>query len=64
MPHQLQPLRFATGKRVQRLTEPQITKSHFLEHFQPGGNFRTALVAELRKELNCFADCQLEHVMN
>ena len=64
MPDQLQPLRFATGKRVQRLTEPQITESNFLEHFQTGGNFRTALVTELRKELNCFTHRQLEHVMN
>ena len=29
MPYQLQPLRFATGKRVQRLAESQITKSYF-----------------------------------
>src|ERR1041384_7300371 len=64
MPNQLQSLRFATGKSVQRLPQPQITEADFSEHFQPMRNLCTALIAELRKKLNRFADGEFENTVN
>ena len=43
MPNELEPLRFAAGKGVQRLAEPEITEPDFLEHRErPRERFRFA----------------------
>src|SRR5438874_5108297 len=39
--NQFQPLRFTAAECVERLTEPKITQSNFLKHFQPPGNLYT-----------------------
>src|SRR6266481_3471475 len=64
MSYQLQPLRFATGKRVQRLAESQITKSDLFEHFKSGRNFRTAIATAFGKKLDGFADREFKNIMN
>ena len=60
--HQFQPLRFAAGKRVERLTEPQITETNFFEHVERIG--QTFLLADPAKELDRFVHSQVEHVVN
>src|SRR6267154_5834675 len=64
MSDQLQPLRFAAGQGVQRLTQPQITKPNFVEHFEAVGNSRAAIFAGSRKEVNGFADREFKNVVN
>ena len=34
MPHQLEPLAFAAGKRVDRLAEAQVAEADFLQQLQ------------------------------
>src|SRR5437667_11205940 len=64
MPYQLQPLRFATGKRIQRLAESQIAESDFFEHFKSGRNFRSAIATAFRKKLDGFTDREFKNIMN
>src|SRR5678815_1206966 len=64
MSYQLEPLRFAAGQGVQWLTQPQITKPNFLEHFEAGGDSRAAIFAGLRKEMDRFTDRELKNVVN
>ena len=37
MPNELKPLRFAAGKRVERLTEPQIAEPNFFQQRERSG---------------------------
>ena len=62
MPDEFQPLRFAAGKRVERLSEPQIAEPNFFEHIERLR--KIFLLADLREELNRFGHGQLEHVVN
>ena len=62
VPDEFEPLRFAARKRVERLTEPQITETDFVENIERIAElFR---FADLREKLDRFADRQLEHVVN
>ncbi len=64
MSNQLEPLRFAAGKRVERLPQPQVTEPDFLEHFQAVGNLRAARVVDLGKEFDRFANRQFQQIGN
>src|SRR5450432_397601 len=62
MPNELEPLRFSAGKRVQRLTEPQITEAHFLEDRE---RLREPLrLADPGKEFDRLAHGQFEQIVN
>ena len=37
MPNEFETLRFSTGKRVQRLPEPEITQADLLEYLKRAG---------------------------
>ena len=62
MPDELEPLRFAARQGVERLTEPQIAKPHFLQDEERPGE-RSSLT-ERGEKLDCLAHRQLEHFMN
>src|SRR3984893_12608935 len=59
---EFQSLRFAAGKRVQRLAKPQITEPDFVENIERTGE--GFLFADLGEELDRFAHGQIEHIMN
>ena len=62
MPNELQTLRFATGERVERLAESQITETDFIQNIERlRQRFR---FADLREKMNRFADGHLEHIVN
>src|SRR4051794_35216579 len=62
MCNQFQTLRFAAGESVQRLTEPQVTKSDFIKDIE----FAAELfgLANQREELDRFTYCHLEDVVD
>ncbi len=62
MPTEFEPLRFAAGKSIQRLTEPEVAEPDFLEHSERIA--KRLRFADLREKLDRFADRQLEHVVN
>src|SRR5437764_3428385 len=59
---ELKPLRFAAGKRVERLAEPQISEPDFIQNIERIAElFR---FADQREKLDRFVNSQLEHVVN
>ena len=62
MSNQFQPLRFAAGERVQRLSKAQITEANFFEHRKRLGQSR--FFADLGKELDRFAHSQFEQIVD
>ena len=62
MRDELEPLRFAAGQRIQRLAEPDVAEADFIEHVETVAE--PLRFADLREELDRFADRQLEHVVN
>ena len=62
VPDEFEPLRFAAGKRVERLAESQITEPDFIQNIERIAEFFR--FADQREELNGFVDGQLEHVVN
>src|SRR5205085_2923112 len=62
VPDEFQPLRFAAGKRVERLAEPQISEPDFIQNIERIAElFR---FADQREKLDRFVNSQLEHVVN
>ena len=62
MPDKLKALRLASGKSIQRLTEPQITEPNFIQHLERIS--KLLRFADLREKLNRFTDGELEQVVN
>ena len=62
MPDQFQPLRFAAGQNIERLTQPQISEPHLIQHLE----FVSQLLrfTDLGEELDRFADGHLQNVVN
>ena len=58
MADELEPLRFAAGKSIERLPEPQVTEPDFVEHVERIAQL--CRFADLREELDRFAHRQLE----
>ena len=62
MPDELEPLRFAAGKSVERLAESQITEPDFLQHVERSGE--RLLLPRSREKLDRLAHGHLEHFVN
>src|SRR5581483_1415017 len=63
MPHQLQPLAFAAGQRVDRLAETQVTEADFLQQLQTlRGAPRGSRIGKAREEIDRLVDGRVEQV--
>ena len=62
VPNEFEPLRFAAGKSVERLAEPQITEPDLVQDIERMAELLG--FADLPEKLDRFTDGQLENVVN
>ena len=63
VPHQLQPLAFTAGQRVDRLAQSEIGKANFKQKFETFHcALRRARLRKRRKKFNCLRDRGVEQV--